>query len=174
MRPSRALISPLLFSVLLFAFQASAQTQAKTSPIEQGAVVHLEYTVMDDKGNVIESNKGKDPLVYTQGHGQIVPGVEKAVVGMRRGETKRVTVAPEEGYGAHDPKRVMEVAKDRVPQNPQTGAWLVGKDKNGQPFRALVKEMKPKTLILDFNHPLAGKTLNFDIKVLSVTPAKTN
>jgi len=125
-RPSRALISPLLFSVLLFALQASAQTQpdAKASPIEQGAVVHLEYTVMDDKGNVIESHKGKDPLVYTQGRRQIVRGVEKAVVGMRRGETKRVTVA--------------------------------------------------KTVILDFNHPLAGKTLNFDIKVLSVAPAKTN
>ncbi len=176
MCPSRALISPLLFSVLLFALQASAETQpaVKTSPIEKGSVVHLEYTLTDDRGKVIDSNKDKNPLVLTQGRGQIISGLEKALLGMHAGETKHVTVLPEEAYGTQDPKAVLELPKDRVPPGAKVGTWLRGQNQNGQQIQALVKEFKENIVVLDLNHPLAGKTLIFDIKVLSVTPAKTD
>ena len=163
----------LLLIALFFACVGFAQAE-EAPPIAKGTVVHLEYTLTDDSGKVIDSNKGKNPLVYTQGSGQIIPGLDKALLGMHEGETKQVTVPPEEAYGANDPRAVMEVSKDRVPSNVQVGTWLQGRNQNGQPIQALVKEIKEQVVILDFNHPLAGKTLNFDIKILSVTRAKTN
>ena len=176
MLPRQALIALTIVVPLFAASQGSAQTQpaTQTSPIEDGSLVHLEYTLTDDGRKLIESNKGKDPLVYTQGRGQIIHGLEKALLGMHEGETKHVTVPPEEAYGAKDPQAIIELPKERVPPDVVVGAQLTGRNQNGQPIRALVKEIKEISVVLDFNHPLAGKTLIFDITVLSVTPAKTN
>ncbi len=123
---------------------------------------------------MLDTNKGKDPLIFTHGRGQIIPGLEKALLGMKQGETKHVTVPPAEAYGAKDPQAMIELPKDRVPPDVVVGAQLTGRNQNGQPVRAVVKEIKEKSVLLDFNHPLAGTTLIFDIKVLSVTPAKAN
>ncbi len=176
MNSIRTFIAPMILAALLFGYEASAQTQpdAKTSPIEEGSVVRLEYTLTDDGGKVIDSNKDKDPLVFTQGRGQIIRGLEKALLGMHEGETKHVTVPPEEAYGIQDPKAVLELPKDRVPPDVKVGTWLRGRNQNGQHIQALVKEIKENIVVLDLNHPMAGKTLSFDVKVLSVTPAKTN
>ena len=107
MRSRQALIALTIVVPLFAASQGSAQTQSPE--IGDGAVVHLEYILTDDGGKVIESNKGKDPLVYTQGRGQIIHGLEKALLGMHEGETKHVTVPPEEAYGAKDPQAIIEL-----------------------------------------------------------------
>ncbi|MGH7766841.1 MAG: FKBP-type peptidyl-prolyl cis-trans isomerase, partial [Candidatus Binatia bacterium] len=83
--------------------------------VKNGATVSLEYTLTGEDGKVIESNKGKDPLRYVDGRSQIIPGLEKALVGMKAGTEKKVTVKPEEAYGQVDPKAYREVPKENVP-----------------------------------------------------------
>jgi len=154
-----------------------AQAQPKETPmspaIETGATVRLEYTLKDDAGKVLDSNTGRDPLIYTQGQQQIVPGLEKALQGMRAGEAKQVVVKPEEGYGLVDPAAQTEVPKELLPADALTaGTQLVARGREGETMLVRVKEIKEKTVIIDLNHPLAGKTLHFDIKVLGVEPPK--
>jgi FKBP-type peptidyl-prolyl cis-trans isomerase SlyD len=155
-----------------------AHAQQKENPpaaaIENGSMVKIEYTLKDDAGAVLDTNKGKDALTFTQGQRQIVPGLEKALVGMRTGEEKKVTVKPEDGYGKVDPKAQMEVSKEAVPADAlKVGTQLQGRSPTGQPILARVKEIKDKSVVLDMNHPLAGKTLYFDVKILGVErPAK--
>jgi|SRR3990172_4117716 len=151
---------------------AQTQPAPETAPVKDGVTVHLEYTLKDEAGKIVESNKGGTPLVFTHGNGQIIPGLEKALLGMREGETKHVTVPPEDAYGQPDPTRVHEVSRERVPKEIKVGSSLVGQTSTGQPILAVVKEIKEQVVVLDFNHPMAGKTLIFDIKVLSVEPPK--
>lgn len=155
----------------------TAQAQSKEKPagpaIVDGAKVRLEYTVKDGAGKVIDSSKGKDPLIFTQGQHQIIAGLEKAVGGMRLGERKKVTVKPEDAYGVLDPKAQTEVAKETIPQgNLKVGARLTWRAPSGETRAARVKEIREKTVVIDLNHPLAGKTLHFDVKVVSVEPPK--
>ena len=141
-------------------------------PIADGKQVSLEFTLSLDDKTQVQSNVGKEPLVYTQGAHQIIPGLEKQLVGLKAGDTKRVEVPPEEGYGPLDPKRTQEVEKDKIPEEARkVGAKLTGRGPQGQPMFAEVKEVKDKTVVLDMNHPLAGKKLIFDIKVLKVENA---
>lgn len=150
-----------------------AQPQKEVIGIQDGSKVHLEYSLSDDKGKLIDTNKGKDPLIYTHGQKQIIPGLEKALSGMHVGENKRVTVPPEQAYGPINPKAVAEVPKERIPADAlKVGAELVSQAKTGQVMPVRVKEVKEKTVVLDLNHPLAGKTLVFDVKVLNIESSK--
>lgn len=137
--------------------------------VASGKQVSFEYTLQLEDKKVLESNVGKEPLTYTHGSNEIIPGLEKALEGMTVGETKHVTVKPEEGYGTVDPKSIQEVKKSVIPQEAQkVGAQLQGTAPDGQAVYPRVKEIKADTVVLDFNHPLAGKTLFFDVKVLDV------
>lgn len=150
-----------------------SQPQKEALAIQDGSKVHLEYTLSDDKGKLLETNKGKEPLIYTQGQQQIIPGLEKALVGMHVGESKRVAVPPEQAYGPINPNATAEVPKERIPPDAlKVGAELVSQTKTGQVMQVRVKEIKEKTVVLDLNHPLAGKTLVFDVKVLNVLSSK--
>ncbi len=138
--------------------------------IQNGSTVKLEYTLTDEKGKLLDTNKGKEPLVYTQGEGQIIRGLEKALKGLHAGDEKHVVVPPEEAYGPIKP--VIEVSKERIPaQYQRVGAQIMARTQNGPPIPLAVKEIKEKTVVLDGNHPLAGKSLTFDVKVISVEPA---
>jgi FKBP-type peptidyl-prolyl cis-trans isomerase SlyD len=131
----------------------------------------LEYTTTDEAGKVLDSNKGKAPLTFTEGRHQIIRGLEKALVGMHPGEEKQVTVKPADAYGEPNPTAVLEVPKERVPAaDLRVGKELIARNQTGQRRIVTVKEIKEKTVILDLNHPLAGKTLVFDVKVVGVTP----
>jgi FKBP-type peptidyl-prolyl cis-trans isomerase SlyD len=121
-----------------------------------------------DDNQVVDSNVGKEPLTYTQGAKQIVPGVESAVEGMTVGQAKHVVVAPSDGYGERNPNAFQEVPKEKVPKDVQVGTRLHGKDTAGRDVRPIVTEIKDNTVLLDFNHPLAGKTLFFDLRVLNI------
>lgn len=141
-----------------------------------GKQVSLEYTLTLEDKSKVDSNVGKDPLIVTLGDHQIIPGLEKQLVGMKVGDNKRIEVVPEEGYGPVDPQRKQEVEKTKVPEDARkVGAKLTGQTPDGRPVFAQVTEVKENTLVLDLNHPLAGKKLFFDVKMLKVedAPKKT-
>jgi FKBP-type peptidyl-prolyl cis-trans isomerase 2 len=167
-------------SVLVLATLGWAEDKkAGTVAIAEGKQVSLEYTLTLEDKSKVDSNVGKDPLVFTQGAHDIIPGLEKKLVGLKVGDSKRIEVPPEEGYGPVKPelKRTQEVPKDKIPADAQkVGSKLVGQGAGGQPIFAEVTEIKDNNIVLsvDGNHPLAGKKLIFDVKVLKVedAPAK--
>jgi len=136
--------------------------------------VGMEYTLTSD-GVVMDSSTGKGPFHYVHGHKQIVPGLERQLTGLHVGDTKEITVTPEEGYGKVDPAAFVEVQKTQLPKDvtPTVGMVLRGVNPDGQSFRAKVNAVKDTSVVLDLNHPLAGKTLNFKVKITDITPAKT-
>lgn len=166
----RLFVPGIVLGIFVLAPVSPAQQKAKeTKVIANGSEVSLEYTLSDDKGKVIESNKGKEPLKYTHGKGQIIPGLEKELAGMKVGGQKRVQVKPEDGYGLVDPKAFQKLPKDKLPaEGLKVGARLVARGPKGQAFPARVHEIKEKTVVMDLNHPMAGKKLTFDVKVLDI------
>jgi len=140
-----------------------------TDTVSNGKVISLEYTLKLEDGQVVDTNVGQDPLTYTQGANQIIRGVEAAVEGMEIGQAKQAVVSPQEGYGDPDPDAFHEIPKDKVPQEAKVGTQLHGKDASGREIRPIVSAIKDDTVLLDFNHPLAGKTLYFDLKVLNIS-----
>ena len=152
---------------------AGAVNLKPATSVQDGSIASIEYTLMDEAGNVIESNVGKDPLTYIHGAGQIVRGLEKELYGMKVGEQKKIQVKPEDGYGLSDPKAVQEVLREKIPaQAQQVGATLMTKAADGSTIPMRIQEIREKTVIVDFNHPLAGKTLNFDVKVTDLKMTK--
>jgi FKBP-type peptidyl-prolyl cis-trans isomerase SlyD len=171
----RLLVGAAVFNALVFTSAFAAEKNTNANVVKDGSVVSLEYTLSGEDGKTIESNKGKEPLKYTHGGQQIVPGLEKGLAGMKPGEEKRVKVKPEEGYGPVDPKGFQEFPKDKIPSEAlKVGAMLTAKGPQGQQIPVRVHEIKEKTVVLDLNHPMAGKTLVFDIKVLDVQPASAS
>ena len=153
----------------------SAEKAKPENVVQDGSVVSLQYSLSEENGELIESNKGKDPLKYTHGSKQIVPGLEKELTGMKVGGEKRVKVKPEDAYGLVNPKAFQEVAKEQIPANGmKVGATLAAKGPHGQEIPVRIHEIKEKTVVLDLNHPMAGKTLLFDIKILDIQPSVTS
>lgn len=143
------------------------------STIQEGSIVSIEYTLTDDSGSVIDTNVGKEPLTYIQGAGQIVKGLERELNGLKIGDRKKVAVKPEDGYGIPSEKALQEVARERIPAEAQkAGATLMSKAPDGRAVQLRVHEVKEKTVVIDFNHPLAGKTLHFDVKVKDIRSAE--
>lgn len=140
--------------------------------VSDGKQVSLEYTLTLEDKSKIDSNVGKAPLIYTQGAHEIIPGLEKQLAGVKVGESKHIEIPPAEGYGEVDPARKQEIDKNRIPEDARkVGAKLTGQGPQGQPIFAQVTEVKDNTVVLDMNHPLAGKRLIFDVKVLKVEDA---
>jgi FKBP-type peptidyl-prolyl cis-trans isomerase SlyD len=152
---------------------ATLQAEDTKQTVSEGKNVSLEYTLTLDDKSVVESNVGKQPLTYTQGTHQIIPGLEKALEGLKVGDTKEVTVPPADGYGEIDPNARQEVQKKLIPPNALVvGTRLQGKTPDGHTVYPRVAEIKDDTVVLDFNHPLAGKTLHFNVKVLDIQQAQ--
>jgi FKBP-type peptidyl-prolyl cis-trans isomerase SlyD len=144
---------------------------AATLAIENGSMVQLEYTLSDDAGKVIDSNRGQPPLTYTQGDRQLMAALENQLVGLRAGQEKKVVLKPDEAFGPIDPSAQTEVPKEVLPpESLVVGAHLMARTATGEERPVMVKEIKDKTVVVDLNHPLAGKTLVFEIKVLGIEP----
>jgi FKBP-type peptidyl-prolyl cis-trans isomerase SlyD len=142
--------------------------------IKNGSVVSLEYTVSDDNGNVIQSNKGKSPLTYTHGQQEIIPGLEQSLSGMNVNQAKNIKLQPEEAYGQVNPEAFAEVPKEKLPGSAlEVGAVLSARGSQGEDLSVRVHEVRKETVVLDLNHPLAGKTLTFDVKVLDIESGET-
>lgn len=138
--------------------------------VVQGKNIKMDYTLTVNN-EVLESSVGKQPLEFVFGDRSIIPGLEKGIEGMKVGEEKMVTVEPKEGYGEVDPKGFKEFPKDKMPSNApmKVGMVLEAQAPDGENFPAVISEIKKDTVVLDFNHPLAGKTLSFKIKILDIT-----
>ena len=155
--------------------QAETTDAASKMVVSKGKYVSLEYTLKLNEKDVVESNVGGEPMTYVQGKEEIVPGLEKALEGLSVGDKKHVMVKPADAYGEVDPKAIQEVKKNLVPEHAwKVGAELEAKGPDGQSLFPHVTAVKDDTIVLDFNHPLAGKTLYFDVKILDIrAEAKT-
>jgi FKBP-type peptidyl-prolyl cis-trans isomerase 2 len=164
-----------LFLVLLFGLAATltavapAAAAKKTAVVADGKTVKVNYTLTVD-GKVVDSSKGRSPLEFKEGSHQVIPGFEKAVMGMKVGQKKSFTVKPADGYGLVNPKAFQEVPKKQLPADltPKAGMTLLAQAKDGRKIPVTIKEVKKDTVVIDFNHPLAGKTLNFNVEVVDV------
>jgi FKBP-type peptidyl-prolyl cis-trans isomerase SlyD len=141
--------------------------------IASGIVVGIDYSLHLGDGRVIDASDPGEPLTYLHGEGQIVPGLESALEGLAVGDQKQVVVAPGDGYGEHDPRGVQEVPRSAFPAefDPQPGMELTAEGPDGEPVPFAVREVGLETVVIDLNHPLAGKTLHFDVTVRDVRAA---
>ncbi len=136
--------------------------------IKEGSKAKFDYTLTVD-GKVADTSAGRGPLEYTHGEGMIIPGLDKELLGMKVGDKKTVTVKPEEGYGLVLQEAIKRVPKDAISNaNELKVGDMVGASNGGHTFRAVVKEIGEKEITLDFNHPLAGKELVFDVEIKEI------
>jgi FKBP-type peptidyl-prolyl cis-trans isomerase SlyD len=141
--------------------------------IANGSVVGIDYSLHLGDGKVVDASAPGQPLTYLHGEGQIVPGLESALEGLDVGDRKQVVVAPPEGYGEHDLRGVQEVPRGSFPPDfePKVGMELTAEGPNGEPVPFAIRDVKPETVLIDLNHPLAGKTLHFEVTVREVRDA---
>lgn len=142
--------------------------------VDDGMVVRMDYTLCLDDGAEVDSSKSRGPLEFLQGGGQIIPGLEAALYGMRVGDQKQVTVEPIDGYGELSADEFQLVPRDAFPNDMTLtrGMRLRMRDADsGELFDVLVDEVRADGVMLDFNHPLAGETLIFDVKIVGLRAA---
>ncbi|MGB5333473.1 MAG: peptidylprolyl isomerase [Woeseiaceae bacterium] len=140
-------------------------TQAKS-----GDTVRIHYTGTLDDGTQFDSSAGRDPLEFALGGGQVIPGFDKAVDGMAVGDSKTVTVPPEDAYGERHDQLVQQVPKSALPEDmePAVGMHLQSQSPDGQVMNLVVVEVEEETLTLDANHPLSGQALTFAIELVEI------
>jgi FKBP-type peptidyl-prolyl cis-trans isomerase SlyD len=142
------------------------------SEISEDTVVTLDYTLTVE-GEVLDTSKGATPIQFIQGQQQIIPGLEKELYGMAVGETKEVVIPPQDAYGEVDPDNYAEVPKQEFPPEIplQPGIELELTDEKGQRMGARIENIQEDVVRLDFNHPLAGKSLHFEVEVVDLRSA---
>ncbi len=138
--------------------------------VKENNTVKVNYTGKLADGQIFDSSEGKEPLEITLGQGQLIPGFEKGLIDMKLNEKKTITIAKDEAYGDVNTALIQEVNKEQLPQDmaPEVGMGLVSKSPDGEEINLLVVEVKDKTIVVDGNHPLAGKDLVFDLEVLEI------
>ncbi len=135
----------------------------------ENSVVGIEYEVKEAGSNeVVDSNKGAQPLEFVTGKGQIIPGLEKALEGMSEGESADILVKAEDAYGEVNPEAVQTLPIEQFEGvDLKEGMTLYGQGEDGQTVQVVVKSFNDKEVTIDFNHPLAGKDLMFSVTVMS-------
>lgn len=154
-------------AVGMFFALTSARADAKEK-IEKGKTVTMHYTMSVD-GKVVDTTRDSKPFTFVYGTDPMLPGLEKGVKGLEAGDETTLTLSPSEGFGKVNPQALVEVSKSQFrEQKIEPGMWFTTQGQNGQPLRAVVKEVRDDTVVLDFNHPFAGKTVQFDVEILDV------
>lgn len=140
-------------------------TQAKT-----GDTVHFHYTGTLSDGSVFDSSEGREPLAFTLGSGQIIPGLDAALDGMTVGEAKTVTIPADQAYGPRDPQARQAVPRDQIPADIplEPGTMLQMQTPDGQAIPVTVAEADDQQVVLDANHPLAGQELTFAVEIVAI------
>ncbi|MGJ8659459.1 FKBP-type peptidyl-prolyl cis-trans isomerase [Cellulophaga fucicola] len=140
------------------------------SQVKENNTVKVNYTGKLSDGQVFDSSEGKEPLEFTLGQGQLIPGFEKGLIDMKVNEKKTITIAKEEAYGEVNEALIQEVKKAELPQDmePKVGMGLVSQSPDGREMNLLVVEVKEESIVVDANHPLAGKDLIFDLEVVEI------
>lgn len=137
--------------------------------IAEKTVVLMDYTVKDDAGNIIDSSSGHEPLAFIVGLGNIIPGLERQFIGKKKGDEFKATVSPEDGYGERDDNLVESVPRAQFAgvKGLEVGMQLQAQTEDGVEV-VTVTQVTDTEVTVDANHPLAGKTLHFDVKVVDV------
>jgi len=150
--------------------QVSNMAEAKMGEAKNGDTVRVHYTGKLEDGTVFDSSFERDPLQFTLGEGQVIPGFEQAVVGMNPGETRTTTVPSDQAYGPHREEMVLVADRDQLPDNfePQVGQQLQVLQADGRAVVVKVSDVSESSVTLDANHPLAGQSLTFEIKLLDI------
>lgn len=140
------------------------------SQVKEKDTVKVHYTGKLADGQVFDTSEGKEPIEFTLGQGQLIPGFEKGLLDMKLNEKKTVNIPKEEAYGEPREELVQEVEKSQLPEEikPEVGMGLVSKTPDGQEMNLVVSEVKEDTIVVDGNHPLAGKDLIFDLEVVEI------
>jgi peptidylprolyl isomerase len=140
------------------------------SQAKSGDTVTIHYTGTLEDGTEFDSSAGRDPLEFTVGTGQVIPGFDKAVEGMAVGDKKTVDIEPEQAYGQRQEQMIHEVPKSALPPNidPVVGMGLQAKNQDGQDVRLTVTDVGEETITVDANHPLAGQALRFEIELMQI------
>ena len=135
--------------------------------IEKGSKVKVHYTGKFEDNNIFDTSKDKEPLEFTVGEGQLIPGFEQGVVGLNSGDKKTVELEPEQAYGPVRDELINEVPMEKLPEGVKQGQMLQAQTEQGA-MNVMVTEVKEKTATVDANHPLAGKKLIFDLEVMEI------
>ncbi len=140
------------------------------SQIKENDTVRVHYTGKLLDGQVFDSSLEREPLEFTMGQGQLIPGFEKGLLDMKVNEKKTVTIPSEEAYGAPRQELVQEVEKSQLPEEikPEVGMGLVSTSPDGREMNLVITEVKENSIVVDGNHPLAGKDLVFDLEVVEI------
>lgn len=141
------------------------------STAKDGDTVHVHYKGSLEGGEVFDSSEGRDPLSFTIGNGQVIPGFEEAVLGMALNEKKNVTIPVDKAYGPRNEELILTIPREQVPPdiNPEVGQKLQMQGPNNQPVVVEVTEVVEEHIKLDANPPLAGKDLIFDIELVEIS-----
>lgn len=147
--------------------EASKKKEVKV--VEKGKSVKVHYTLKVG-GEVVDSSTQGQPLEFEVGSSQVISGFENALMGMKTGDKKSFQVNPDEGYGQTNPEAMQEVPRDKLPPDitPEAGMTLYARDASGQVMQVRISEVKKEVVVMDFNHPLAGKILNFDVEIVEI------
>ena len=145
----------------------------ETEKVGSGKVVSVDYKLHLGDGEVVDESEPGKPLEYLHGGGEIVPGLERELEGLSTGESRKGVVPPEDGYGEHDPRGVQQIPRSAFPagQRLEAGMEFLAQSGDGQQLPVSVREVRDDTVLIDLNHPLAGKTLHFDVTVRGVRAA---
>lgn len=140
--------------------------------VQNGLVISINYTLKLDDGEIVDESAG-EPLVYLHGADNIIPGLEQALTGLAVGDRKAVTVSPDDGYGEYEDDAVETIPRAAFPADVELeeGLVLAVRDDSGQVYEAVVAEFDDNEVVLDFNHPLAGENLHFEVEIVDVREA---
>ena len=140
--------------------------------IKKNTVVAIDYTLTDKNGEIMDSSKGGEPLSYIHGNGNLIPGLEKELEGKEPGDSFKVSISPEEGYGVRDEKHVQVLSRDafKEVESLEVGMQFQVRHEEGNQIITII-DIDGDKVTIDGNHPLAGETLNFDITVVSTRKA---
>ena len=140
------------------------------SQVKENNTVKVNYTGKLSDGQIFDTSEGKEPIEFTLGQGKLIPGFEKGLIDMKLNEKKTITIPQEEAYGDVNKDLIQEVQKTELPQDmaPEVGMGLVSKSPDGQEMNLMVVEVKEDRIVIDGNHPLAGKDLIFDLEVVEI------
>ncbi len=138
--------------------------------VKKGDKIKVHYHGKLSNGETFDSSEGREPLEFEVGSGMVIPGFDEGVTGMKVGEKKTISIPFAEAYGPQNPDMLVEMPKDRFPPEMEieVGMPLVMSDQNGQQFQVTVTEVKEESIMLDANHPLAGKDLTFDLELVEI------
>ncbi|WP_280569662.1 FKBP-type peptidyl-prolyl cis-trans isomerase [Chromohalobacter sp. 296-RDG] len=142
--------------------------------IGDGMEVTLHFTVKLEDETVVDSTRDKAPATFQVGDGNLPPGFEAPLKDMTDGETGRFTITPEHGFGQHNPQNVQRLPRDQFDDDLEVGTMMSFTDPGGGELPGVIAEIDERNVDVDFNHPLAGRTLTFEVEVIEVRPATTH